>query len=156
MKITDALFAEHVVFHNLLDYIEATVPRSRNVIELRTLAALLKSLLEAHSRVEDELVIGPLEHCMDQLGQHDGFHEEHEEIDGNLREALRGRSLRSVRRSLLAAVASSRHHFDKEERILFPMAEKILKADTLKSLGATWMKQREAQVPATTGPDTRP
>ena len=35
MKITDALFAEHMVFHNMFDHIETTVPK------LKTLASVL-------------------------------------------------------------------------------------------------------------------
>jgi len=41
-------------------------------------------------------------------------------------------------------VAYSRNHFDKEERILFPLAEKVLKAKTLTTLASDWMKEREA------------
>ena len=40
------------------------------------------------------------------------------------------------RNILLAGIAASRKHFEKEERIVFPMAERILKAKTLTELGA--------------------
>jgi hemerythrin-like domain-containing protein len=49
---------------------------------------------------------------------------------------------RKARHHLLAAVACSRKHFDKEERIVFPMAEKLLKSNTLLKLGTEWMEQR--------------
>ena len=41
-------------------------------------------------------------------------------------------------------MAACRKHFDKEERIVFPMAERVLKAKTLSDLGAEWLKKREA------------
>jgi hemerythrin-like domain-containing protein len=47
-----------------------------------------------------------------------------------------------ARQHLLAAVACSRKHFDKEERIVFPLAERVLKAKTLTTLGQTWLAQR--------------
>jgi len=44
---------------------------------------------------------------------------------------------------LLGDVSASRNHIDKEERIVFPLAERILKAKTLTELGAQWLKQRD-------------
>jgi len=144
MKITEALLAEHVVFHSLFDQIERLIPGLGKVSEVRALAQLLEAMLQAHSKVEDELIIEPLEHCFEQLGQQDTFHEEHLEIDRSLKQCLKARNLPSARDLLQRAVAASRHHFDKEERLVFPMAEKILKARTLSSLGEQWMQRRKA------------
>jgi hemerythrin-like domain-containing protein len=142
MKITEALLAEHLVFHNLFDHLERTVPRVKTLAEIKSLAALMESMLKAHSDTEDELFIGPLEHCFEQIGQRDAFIQEHEEIDGNLRQVQAAKQVRVACKLLLAAVAYSRRHFDKEERIVFPMAERVLKNKTLTALGHTWMEQR--------------
>jgi hemerythrin-like domain-containing protein len=142
MKITEALFAEHLVFHNMFDHIEATVPKLKTLAEVKSLAALMESLLKAHSDTEDDLFIGPLEHCFEQIGQRDAFLEEHQEIDDSLRNLRQAKQLKQARQLLLAAVAYSRRHFDKEERIVFPMAERVLNGRTLKALGQTWMEQR--------------
>src|SRR5437870_1989338 len=142
MKITEALFAEHQVFHNLFDHLERTAPRSKTLAEIKSLAALLESVLEAHSRTEDELFIGPLEHCFEQIGHRETFHQEHEEIDHSLRLAQKAKQPKQARQLLLAAVAASRKHMDKEERIVFPLAERVLNAKTLTALGQTWREQR--------------
>lgn len=142
MKITEALFAEHLVFHNMFDYIEAVVPKLKTLAEVKSLAMLMESLLKAHSDTEDELFLGPLEHCFEQIGQRDAFLEEHEEIDDSMRHLRGVKDLRKARQLLLAAVAYSREHFDKEERIVFPLAERVLNSKTLVSLGQTWMEQR--------------
>ncbi len=142
MKITEALLAEHLVFHNLFDHIEATAPRLKSLAEVKSLAALMESMLKAHSDTEDELFIGPLEHCFEQIGQRDAFIEEHEEIDVNLKKVQDAKQVRIACQLLIAAVAYSRRHFDKEERIVFPMAERVLKGKTLTALGQTWMEQR--------------
>ena len=142
MKITEALFAEHLVFHNMFDHIEAVVPRLKTIAEVRALAGLMESVLKAHSNTEDDLFIGPLEHCFEQIGQRESFHEEHVEIDQNLRSVQRVRQLRQARKMLLAAVSYSRCHFDQEERVVFPMAEQVLKPSTLNELGRAWMNQR--------------
>jgi hemerythrin-like domain-containing protein len=142
MKITEALMAEHLVFHNLFDHLEATVPRLKTLAEVKILAGLLETMLKAHSDTEDHLFIGPLEHCFEEIGQRDAFIEEHEEIDGNLKKVQDARQVRKASKLLLAAVTYSRKHFDKEERIVFPMAERVLKGATLTALGRTWMEQR--------------
>jgi hemerythrin-like domain-containing protein len=142
MKITEALFAEHLVFHNMFDHIEATVPKLKTLAEVKSLAALMESVLRAHSDAEDELFIGPLEHCFEQIGQRDAFLEEHQEIDDSLRILRQAKQLKQARQLLLAAVAYSRKHFDKEERIVFPMAERVLNGKTLQALGQAWMEQR--------------
>jgi hemerythrin-like domain-containing protein len=145
MKITEILLAEHAVFHNLFEHIEKIGPRLKTLAEVKALAALLESGLRAHSKTEDELLIEPLEHCFEQIGQRDTFHDEHEEIDETLLDLQKARDLKTARRLLLAAVASSRKHFDKEERIVFPMAERVLNARTLSALGDKWVVRRNAE-----------
>jgi len=144
MKITQILLAEHVVFHNLFDHIEKSAPRQKTHAEIRSLAATLETLLRAHSQTEDELFIGPLEHCLEQIGHRDIFHQEHDEIDATLLAAQKAKTVKTARKFLLSAVAASRKHFDKEERIVFPLAERMLNAKTLSELGAEWMRRREA------------
>jgi len=143
MKITDILLAEHIVFHNVFDHIERALPQLKTLGEVKALASLLESLLRGHSRTEDDLVFAPLEHCLEQLGQRDGFEEEHQEIDASLVRVRQAKQLAVARRLLHRAVAYSRHHFDREERIVFPLAEKVMKPETLAELGKTWLQQRE-------------
>jgi hemerythrin-like domain-containing protein len=142
MKITEALFAEHLVFHNMFDHIEAAAPKFKNLAEVKSLAALMESLLKSHSDTEDQLFIGPLEHCFEQIGQRDAFLEEHQEIDESLKNIQETKDFKKARQLLLSAVTYSRKHFDKEERIVFPLAERVLKSKTLMALGQTWMEQR--------------
>jgi hemerythrin-like domain-containing protein len=144
MKITEALLAEHVVFHNIFDYIEGVLPKLKTLKEVKSLAELMESLLLAHSKTEEDLVFAPLDHCLEQIGQRDTFHEEHQEIDASLLEVKAARRLPEARRLLSVAVLASRKHFDHEERIVFPLAEKVMKRETLQELGKSWMKQREA------------
>ena len=117
MTITEALLAEHLVFHNLFDYAERTAPKLKTVGEVRSLARLMESLLAAHSRTEDELLVQPLEHCLEQIGHCETFHQEHKEIDHNLKQAQMAKNVKKARLFLLEAVASSRKHFDKRNAL---------------------------------------
>jgi hemerythrin-like domain-containing protein len=145
MKITDILRAEHSVFHNLFDHIEATVPKLKSLGEVKALAVLVDKVMAPHSHTEDELFIDPLEHCFDQIGQKETFHHEHEQIEQALVKITKARTLKESKKLLLAVIAASRKHFEKEERIVFPMAERILKSKTLTDLGDEWMKRRKAR-----------
>jgi hemerythrin-like domain-containing protein len=144
MKITDILRAEHTVFHHLFDHIETTIPKLTTVGEVKSLATLIDKVMAPHSHTEDELFIEPLEHCFEQMGQRETFHHEHELIEQTLAKVHQSRRLVAAKKLLLGAIVASRKHFDKEERIVFPMAERILKAKTLTDLGSEWMKRREA------------
>ena len=146
MKITEILMAEHVVFHNLFDHVEVTVPKLKTLAEVKSLGQIITKLTAPHSHTEDELFIEPLEHCFDQLGQKDTFHHEHELIGAALDKVQKTKDLKTAKKLLLGAVTASRNHFDKEERLVFPLAERILKARTLTDLGAQWLERRDGKL----------
>ncbi len=143
MKITDVLRAEHAVFHNLFDHIEATVPKARTLAEVKGLAVVVEKLHAPHSKTEDDLFIEPLEPYFDQMGQRETFHDEHEHIEAALAKVGAAKTLKDAKKILLNAIAASRKHFDKEERVVFPLAERILKAKTLNDLGEEWLHRRD-------------
>ena len=146
MKITEILMAEHTVFHSLFDHIEATVPGAKTLAVVKSLAVTMETLTRPHSQTEDELFIEPLEHHFDQIGHKETFHNEHEMIEEALAKVQATRDLKVAKKLLLGAVVASRKHFDKEERIVFPMAERVLKARTLTELGKQWRTQREGKM----------
>lgn len=144
MKITDILRAEHTVFHHLFDHIETTVPRLKTLAEVKSLATLVDKVMAPHSQTEDDLFIEPLEHCFEQIGHRETFHQEHDLIEATLVKVGKAKTLKDGKRLLLSVISASRKHFEKEERIIFPLAERILKAKTLTDLGSEWMKRRAA------------
>ena len=146
MKITEALLAEHLVFHSMFDQIEAQAPLLKSLAEVKVMAGLIEVMLKAHSDTEDELFLGPLEHCFEQMGQRDCFLEEHDEMNHALHMVQDATRILEAKRLLLGAVAHSRRHFDREERIVFPLAEQVLKEATLAELGQAWMDQRSRAV----------
>ena len=143
MKITDVLRAEHAVFHNLFDHIETAVPQLKTLAEVKVLAVVVDKLHGPHSKTEDDLFIEPLEPYFDQMGQKETFHDEHEHIEATLAKVQTARTLKDAKKILLNAIAASRKHFDKEERVVFPLAERILKANTLNKSGEEWLHRRK-------------
>ncbi len=143
MKITDILQGEHTVFHNLFDHIEKVAPKLKTLAEIKAMASLMESLLNAHGKVEDEMVSLPLEHYLEHIGQLEKFHYEHNEINENLKKVQDSKSIKEARKLLLNAVVFSRCHFDNEERNFFPLAEKFLKKSTLETLGQAYFEKRK-------------
>ncbi|HTL54226.1 MAG TPA: hemerythrin domain-containing protein [Candidatus Limnocylindrales bacterium] len=144
MKITEALLAEHLVFHSMFDHIEAAAPSLKTLGEIKAIAAILEPMLKFHADAEDALFFGPLEHCFEQIGQRDSLVEEHLEMDTNLQMVQKATRAKEALDLLLGAVAHSRRHFDREERIVFPLAERVLNERTLTELGKAWLDQRMA------------
>jgi hemerythrin-like domain-containing protein len=144
MNITDILRAEHTVFHHLFDHIETIAPRLKTLGEVKSMAVLVDKVMAPHSKTEDDLFIEPLEHCFEQIGQRETFHHEHELIEETLAKVGKARELKTAKKLLISVITASRKHFDKEERIVFPLAERVLNAKTLADLGSEWVKRREA------------
>jgi len=142
MRITEALRAEHLVFHNLIDHVETTAPKLKSLAEIRSLASTMEVMFAAHSHAEDQLFLGPMAHCFEELGQRQALLDEHAELDRTLRSIRRASSVPKARQALLSAAALARRHFDLEERVVYPLAERVLKRETLESLGRAWMERR--------------
>ena len=142
MKITDALLAEHVVFHGLFDHIEQSADRLKTLGEVRTLADLLEAMLVQHSKAEDELLMKYLDDSIEQMGHHETFHEEHEKIEEHLGAVRSAKAIETARKLLVAAVVGARKHFDKEERLVFPLAEKVISYHNIMKLGQQWLDKK--------------
>lgn len=142
MKITDALLAEHVVFHALFDHIEHSLTRLTTVGEVRVLADLLEVMLVQHSKSEDELLMNYLDDSIEQMGHRETFHEEHELIEKHLGAVRAARGLETARKLLGDAVGGARKHFDKEERLVFPLAERVISYHNIMKLGEQWLERK--------------
>lgn len=141
MKITDALLAEHVAFHSLFDHLEQVAPGLETLAEVRVLGNLLEAMLLRHSHAEDRLLMEYLDDSIEQIGQRETFHDEHELIDRHLGAVRNAPSVEAGRKLLLEAVAGARKHFDKEERLIFPLAEKVISYHNIMKLGSQWLSQ---------------
>src|SRR5881394_1305291 len=142
MKITDAFIAEHAVLYAQLDHLEQAVPMARTVGEIKAMAGLLEAALRTHADLEDELLFNGLEPGLDQMGMLEKVQHEHDAICVGLEQINACRSRADAQRRLLNIVHLTRKEFDLEDRVLFRLAEEILREDTLIKLGKAWARQR--------------
>ncbi len=142
MKITEALTAEHAVFFAQLDQLEKMMGAHQTLGELKAVSALLAAALQTHAGLEDDLLFAALEHCLDQMGKLETVHHDHDAILDSLSRIQTARTRAEAQRHLHRVIQLARHEFDLEERIIFPMAEGVLRAETLTKLGKAWARQR--------------
>jgi hemerythrin-like domain-containing protein len=142
MKITDAFIAEHAVIYAQLDHLEHAVPAAKTLGEVKALAALLDAALRPHADAEDEFLFNGLEPGLDQMGKLEKVQHEHDAICKGLEMVQVARSRKDAQRRLLIVVHLTRKEFDLEDRIIFRMAEELLREETLHQLGKAWARKR--------------
>jgi hemerythrin-like domain-containing protein len=135
VNITEVLTTEHAVFLTVFDQIERALPKLKRLEEAKMLAGLVEALLQDHGDAETNLAFVALDHALDQKGQLNRLHQDHDEIDDRLRRVKTVTKLPDARRLLKAALLASRQHFRREERTIFPLIEKMLQKETLAGLG---------------------
>lgn len=102
------------------------------------MAGIVEGMLKGHGEREADLAYRVLDHVLAEQGHLQRMHSDHEEIDNRLKGVQTAKTATDARRLLKAAIASSREHFRMEEKIIFPMLEKILQPETLENLGGPW------------------
>ena len=142
MKITDAFIAEHAVIYAQLDYLEDAIPAAKTLGEIKVMAGMLEAVLKPHADAEDELLFNGLEPGLDQMGKLEKVQHEHDAICHGLEQVRISRTRKDAQRRLTNVVHLTRKEFDMEDRIIFRMAEEILREDTLVKLGKVWARKR--------------
>jgi len=146
MKITDALMGEHGLFRNLLQSVERLRAESHDLIELRTAGAVLDNALATHSDIEETIFFPALEPHIGDAGPLAVMRAEHEELDRYVSEMRDSEDVDYVKTVLRDLVALARTHFEKEEAILFPLAEEALGEAKLMELGQRWAAARGVEI----------
>jgi hypothetical protein len=141
IPITGALTAEHKMFCALFDQIEQALPQSRRLEQVRGLGRFVEELLRSHAATEEDLVLLALDHGPEHKRRCDRFHKEHQEIDSRITRVQTSKGMVQARGLLMAAMLASRKHFEHEERIIFPLIERLAKREMLTKMGAIWMRQ---------------
>ena len=147
MRITDALYGEHGSLYMLMNAIEGRAAGA-DLAALQGAAALFETAILAHAHFENDPFFAALDRVMPGGGPVTAMRAEHEEIEGELAKVATSRDAGAARAHLEAAIAEARSHFQKEEVVLFPMAEQLLGSDTLEEMAAAWAQNRGVSLPA--------
>lgn len=141
MKITDALCGEHAVLYSMFDYVEQALKGDYRAAP--ALSAMFTAAVVSHAHLEDELLFTALDPHLGQMGPLQVMRMEHSEIEHLLEVLLpQAKAPDDAARLLLQAINIARLHFNKEEQVLFVMAQHVLGADGLAQLGQQWAGRR--------------
>jgi hemerythrin-like domain-containing protein len=125
IKITDALCGEHAVLYSLFDHLEQTLKNNYQVAP--ALSAIFTAAVVSYAHLEDELLFTALDPHLGQMGPLQVVRMEHSEIEHLLEVLLpQAKDADGVARLLLQAINIARLHFNKEEQVLFVMAQQVL------------------------------
>jgi hemerythrin-like domain-containing protein len=144
ISITGALVAEHRMFCEVFDQIGTSLPTAESVVEIKRVTRLVEGLLLNHAKTEDDLMSLLAHHGRPDKGSYSRLQKEHQEVDARLRRVYLTDKADLARSLLTAAMAASRRHFDREERLVFPMLEKVLDPEMLSKLGTMWFLRKHA------------
>jgi len=135
-RITDVLTIEHTLLCNLFNQVDRLLPEVRTVDEVRLLGRLVEGVLSHHADAEENLAYAALDHVLAENGKLRRLYQDHEEIDAYLRDASLAMEFTKAVKLLKAGLKTSRAHFRREERSVFPLFEKFFDPGVLETLGA--------------------
>ena len=146
MKLTDALRGEHAIIYELFDYVRDTSAKSDALEEVRGAVLVLERLLLSHARVEEDLLFPNLEPHLGQAGPLAVMRAEHQEIDDLIALAKEEKAVGALKSVIGQLLELAYGHFQKEEMVLFTMAQQFLDEATLTELGDQWAAHRKVIV----------
>jgi hemerythrin-like domain-containing protein len=138
-SITKALIMEHAVFRVVFHQVEQVFPKAGSAQEVKLLATVVEGLLSGHGETEKNLAYSVLDHVLKEDDRLNRLHQDHREIDEHFKRVHRANDLAEVKGLLKTALAATCEHFRREEEIVFPFLERVLRPETLKTLGETWI-----------------
>lgn len=138
--ITQLLVVEHAVFLALFDQIDAALDGAETAGEANRLARIVEGVLRRHGESEAELAYAALDQMLAERGELQELHQDHREIDENLRRATTSRDLAAARDLLRRALKMARAHLRREERSVFPLFERVFSRESLEALGGAHLR----------------
>ncbi len=147
MKLTDALLGEHGTFYVLFSQIEEIAAMEGPLAQIRGATMVLGAMVDSHAAIEEKLLFSALE---PHLGTNDGplavMRAEHEKMACLLEQIEDTDDTDRVILWIEEALSAARSHFQREERVLFPMAQHLLGDEELTRLGRAWAEVRQVEI----------
>lgn len=142
MKITEGLLGEHALSYAIFDQVEVTAENARSLAEIAAIGRVVAGAVASHMELEDEVLFPALIERGQSDGALDVLRAEHLEIELLNGAVSASTTLEEGRGVLLRLLYTLRDHFAKEERVLFPICERLLGDRELRDLGEDWARRR--------------
>jgi iron-sulfur cluster repair protein YtfE (RIC family) len=142
MKITDALRGEHGAYYGLFQQIESLAEEVEILAQIQNATIALNAEILSHAKLEERLLIPALRPHLSHDALITAMCDEHVEMDQSLEHVEDAQTLEDAVDWIRYCVGFAREHFQKEEQILFPLADKVLGREVLEKLGQAWAEAR--------------
>jgi len=147
VKLTDALLGEHGIFYALFDQIEEIAAIEGATAQILGATTVLAAMVGSHAKLEEELLFSALEpHLGKGYGPLAVMRAEHEEMERLLGQIEDAADVEGAMLWVEEALSAARSHFQKEEQVLFPMAQRLLGDEALTRLGRAWAEARRVTI----------
>lgn len=141
MKVTDMLMGQHAMLSSAFTEAERVMEDAETEPEVVAVARLLEGLVRDHIEAERTLFFAPLDAQMEGKGESMQFAGKHEEYVDMFKRVAQRPPGESAIRPLRAAIGALRQHFQAEERVVIPLAEKTFDTASLEKLGDAWLRR---------------
>ena len=145
MKIIDALLGEHGAFNALFNAIEKLADTGGDLAQIESAMAVLAAEVSSHAGLEEELLFPALEPHLANDELIVEMRAEHDEIEAGLERIEDARDIQEAVDAIRETLGIARRHFQKEERVLYPLAQQLLDDETLTRLGEVWAATRRVK-----------
>ena len=139
MKVTEMLVSHHAMLRSVFNEVERAMGEAETTEVIVSLAKVVGGLVRDHAEAESNMLFAPLDSLLLEKGQFQQFYTKHEEYLDMLERVGQPPPGRDARSMLSAAIAALRRHFDVEERVVIPLAEKTFEPESLEKLGEAWL-----------------
>ena len=129
--ITQALILEHAVFCDVFNQIERVLAGAQSATEVKLLASVVEGLLSGHGETETNLAYSALDHALADRGALQRMHQDHHEIEDHFKRIRHTTDAAEAQHLFKKALASTREHFRREEKHVFPAARQLLSPTVL-------------------------
>ncbi len=145
MKLTDALLGEHGAFNALFSTIETLADTSGDLAQIEGALAVLAAEVGSHAGIEEELLFPALEPYLENDELIAEMRAEHREIQAGLERIEDAQNIQQAVDAVRLTLAVARRHFQKEEELLYPLAQRMLDEAAQTRLGEAWAAARQVK-----------
>ena len=145
MKLTDAFLGEHGAFNALFSTIERLADTSGDLAQIEGALAALAAEVSSHAALEEELLFSALEPLLEDDALITEMRAEHREIRAGLERIEAAQNIQQAVDAVRLTFAVARRHFQKEEEVLYPLAQRVLDEEALTRLGEAWAAVRQVK-----------
>jgi hemerythrin-like domain-containing protein len=136
------LLGEHAVVLSALDYVERNAAHW-SLEQLLEASKMLKAILQQHASFEDSLLF---DHLPQQSASVEdvlrAMRRDHDSIRDAYLKLQEAETATLARSQIVALFEKTREHFALEERMMFPLAERVMGAEKIEELGRELARRR--------------